>query len=193
MISNQARQHPGIIDGKMYDERNGQRPPGLMFFSAKGDEIGGLIFDCDEEKGQGGSLTDENPDGKYFSGIKMNDQNMSLPDLTVKKNEIAKLPSKEAKDAAFQRLRDQGLQITEHVKIGRDNDKASVVKLKDAKGKLRIELKVEADGQSKINFLDDAGKVLFSLPSDLMPHARRYLATERPPFSNALWIRRSGA
>lgn len=32
VISNQARQHPGAMDGVTYDERKGERPPGLMFF-----------------------------------------------------------------------------------------------------------------------------------------------------------------
>ena len=181
VISNQARQHPGIVDGKTFDERKGQRPPGLMFFSEKGDEIGGLVFDGSRDKGQGGSLTfdkfrgdqtiqiihDENPDGKYFSGIKMNDQNTPMLELVEKEKDIEKLPTKEAKAAAYQTLRDQGVLMTERLKIGRDYDKSSVIKMKDAKGKVRIELKVEPDGNSKIDFLNEAGKVTFSLPKDV--------------------------
>jgi len=54
--------------------------------------------------------------------------------------------------------------MTERLKIGRDYDKSAVIKLKDAKGKVRIELKVEANGNSKLNFLDELGKVVYSLP-----------------------------
>src|SRR5207245_4518780 len=57
VISNKERQHPGTMDGKYYKEREGQRPAGIIFFSEKGDEIGGLVFDGDTGKGQGGSLT----------------------------------------------------------------------------------------------------------------------------------------
>ncbi len=43
VISNQERQHPGIVNGKII-ERKGPRPPGMIFFNHLGDEMGGLIF-----------------------------------------------------------------------------------------------------------------------------------------------------
>lgn len=180
VLSNQVRQHPGTLDGVTYDERIGMRPPGLMFFSEKGDELGGLVFDGNTGKHHGGSLTfdkfrgdqtiqfthDEDPDGKYFAGVKMNDQNMPLSDLISKDKEISKLASKEEQDLAWKKLRDEGLLMAERVRIGRDYDKSAVIRLKDAKGKMRIELKVEADGNAKLNFLDELGKVVYSLPPD---------------------------
>jgi hypothetical protein len=178
VISNKARQHPGSMDGITYNERKGERPPGLMFFSEKGDEVGGLVFDGNTGKGQGGSLTfdkfrgdqtiqfihDEEADQTYFAGLKMNDQNLPLNDLLKKQNEISKLPTKEAQDLAYQALRDQGFLMTERLRIGKDYDKSSIIKMRDAKGKVRIELKVEANGNPKLNFFDDVGKVIYSLP-----------------------------
>lgn len=178
VISDRARQHPGIMDGVTYDERKGQRPPGLMFFNERGDEVGGLVFDGDIGKGQGGSLTfdkfrgdqtvqfihEEEPNGSYFAGLKMNDQNMPLHDLVKRQKEIAKLSTKEARDTAWRELRKQGLLMTERLRIGRDSDKSSIIKMKDAKGNVRIELKVEADGKPKVNFLNEQGKITFSLP-----------------------------
>ncbi len=178
VISNKLRQHPGTMDGITYDERKGQRPPGIIFFSEKGDEIGGLVFDGDTGKGQGGSLTfdkfrgdqtiqfihEEDKNENYFSGLKMNDQNMPLSDLMSRQKKISKLPSKAEQDFAYQALRDQGLLMTERLRIGKDYDKASVVMLKDAKGRVRIELKVQANGNSKLSFLDELGNVTYSLP-----------------------------
>jgi hypothetical protein len=178
VLSNQVRQHPGQLDGVVFEERKGKRPPGLMFFTEKGDEVGGLVFDGNTGKHHGGSLTfdrfrgdqtvqithHEDPDGKYFAGVKMSDQNMPLNDLINKDKEISKLPSKEAQDQAWKKLRDDGLLMAERVRIGRDYDKSAIVRLKDAKGRLRIELKVEADGNAKLNFLDDSGKIAYSLP-----------------------------
>jgi hypothetical protein len=178
VLSNQVRQHPGQLDGIVFDDRKGKRPPGLMFFTEKGDEVGGLVFDGNTGKHHGGSLTfdrfrgdqtvqithHEDPDGKYFAGVKMSDQNMPLNDLINKDKEISKLPTKEAQDQAWKKLRDDGLLMAERVRIGRDYDKSAIVKLKDAKGRLRIELKVEADGNAKLNFLDESGKVAYSLP-----------------------------
>lgn len=183
VISNQMRQHPGVMDGITYEERKGQRPPGMMFFNEKGDELGGLVFDGNLGKGQGGSLTfdkfrgdqtvqfvhEEEPDGKYFSGLKMSDQNMPLNDLLSKQKEISKLSPGEAQDAAWASLREQGLLMTERLRIGKDHDRAAVLKMKDAKGKVRIELKVEAGGNPRLNFLDEVGRVVYSLP----PNANR--------------------
>jgi len=178
VLSNKMRQHPGIMDGITYDERRGERPPGLMFFNEKGDEVGGLVFDGNTGKGQGGSLTfdkfrgdqtiqfihEEEPDESYFAGVKMNDQNIPLSVLVNKQKEISKLPTKEAQDAAYRALREQGLLVTERLRIGKDYDKASIIKMKDGKGKVRIELKVEANGDAKLKFLDELGKIVYSLP-----------------------------
>ena len=179
-----------IISSRSFDEivqsttsasgDHSERPAGIMFFGEKGDEIGGLVFDGNTGKGQGGSLTfdkfrgdqtiqfihEEDKSENYFAGLKMNDQNMPLIDLVNKEKEISKLPTKEAQDSAYQALRDNGLLMTERLRIGRDYDKSSVIKLKDAKGKVRIELKVEANGNSKLNFLDEIGKVIYSLPKN---------------------------
>lgn len=178
VISNKVRQHPGIMDGVTYDERKGQRPPGMMFFNEKGDELGGFVFDGNTGKGQGGSLTfdkfrgdqtiqfihEEDEKENYFAGIKMNDQNMPLNDLMKKHKEISALPSKEAQDKAYQDLRDQGLLMTERLRIGKDYDKSSIIKMKDAKGRVRIEIKVEPNGNPKMVFLDEGGRVVYSLP-----------------------------
>src|SRR5688500_18911636 len=56
VISNQARQHPGIVNGKII-ERKEPRPPGMIFFNHLGDEMGGLIFGENGANGHFGSLT----------------------------------------------------------------------------------------------------------------------------------------
>lgn len=178
VISNKERQHPGVVDNITFEDRIGKRPPGLMFFNEKGDELGGLVFDGNANKGQGGSLTfdrfrgdqtiqflhDEDPSGSYFAGIKMNDQNMPLSELLAKQKEIAALSSKEAQDLAWQEMRDQGLLTTERLRLGRERDKSSVIRLKDKKGRPRLELKVEASGRATLVFLDELGKVIYQLP-----------------------------
>ncbi|MBL7688901.1 MAG: hypothetical protein JNJ49_12775 [Bdellovibrionaceae bacterium] len=178
VISNQKRQHPGSMDGVTYEERIGKRPPGMMFFNEKGDEVGGLVFDGSTGKGQGGSLTfdkfrgdqtiqfihDEEPNESYFAGMKMNDQNMPLNELVERQREISKLPTKVAQDQAWRSLREEGRLMTERLRIGKDYDKSAIIKMKDATGKVRIELKVEAGGHPKMSFLDESGKVIYKLP-----------------------------
>jgi hypothetical protein len=180
VIANKERQHPGMMDGKYYKEREGQRAAGMIFFSEKGDEIGGLIFDGNSEKGQFGSLTfdkfrgdqtiqflhGEDANGDYFSGLKMNDQNMPLNDLMSRINEIKKLPTKEEQQAAFQEMRDKGQMTASRLLLGRNRDRSAFIELKDGKGKSRIKISVEANGTPKLNFLDENGKVVYSLPDD---------------------------
>jgi hypothetical protein len=43
VISNQKRQHPGMMDGKMLPER--AREAGMIIFNTEGDECGGLVYD----------------------------------------------------------------------------------------------------------------------------------------------------
>src|SRR5918997_645185 len=56
VISNNERQHPGIVNGKII-KRDGPRAPGMIFFNHLGDEMGGLIFGDNGGKGHFGSLT----------------------------------------------------------------------------------------------------------------------------------------
>ncbi len=182
VISNKVRQHPGTMDGKYYKEREGKRQPGIIFFSEKGDEMGGLVFDGDTGKEYGGSLTfdkfrgdqtiqfshDEDKDGNYFSGLRMNDQNTPLTDLINKRAEIEKLPTKEARDAAYQEMSDKGMFMKNRLFIGKDWNKKSLIQMSDAKGRMRLELSVEATGNPKLNFLDENGKVIYSLPEAAM-------------------------
>ncbi len=49
VISNQERQHPGLIDGEMLMER--ERPPGIIFFNEEQDEVGGLVYQGNKEEG----------------------------------------------------------------------------------------------------------------------------------------------
>jgi hypothetical protein len=84
VISNEARQHPGIVNGKVI-ERKGPRSPGMIFFNHLGDEMGGLIYGENGGNGHFGSFTWdkvkgdqtiglrhlESDDGKYQMGLEM--------------------------------------------------------------------------------------------------------------------------
>ncbi|RYZ82915.1 MAG: hypothetical protein EOP06_20895 [Proteobacteria bacterium] len=94
----------------------------------------------------------------------MNDQNMPLTALMKKTKEIATIPDKLAQEAEWRKLSDQGLMMTERLRIGKDAEKSSIIKMRDARGKIRIELKVQADGKPSMIFSDDNGKVVYSLP-----------------------------
>jgi len=45
-----------------------------------------------------------------------------------------------------------------------DRQQAAVVRLSDTKGKARLKLSVDAAGAAKLEFLDESGKITYSLP-----------------------------
>ncbi len=47
VISNEHRQHPGIVNGEKLPAR--ERSAGIIFFNSYGDECGGLVYDGNEK------------------------------------------------------------------------------------------------------------------------------------------------
>ena len=139
-----------------------------------------MIFDGDTGKESGGSLTfdkfrgdqtiqfihDEDKNGNYFAGLRMNDENMALTDRIAKIQEIEKLPTTEEQSTAKQKMRENGEFLVNRLFIGKSWNKKSLIQMSDAKGRMRLELSVEANGSPKLNFLDENGKVIYSLPED---------------------------
>ncbi len=178
VISSAERQHPGIIDGKMLSRK---RPAGMLFFNEKGDEVGGLSFSGDLKDGKGNASAllafdrfrqdqtvaiqyGEN-NGQYYAGLRVWDRpETSLGPVIDKLAEIEKMKDGPEKTAAMQKLREMAGGAAERVMVGRDREQAAVVRLSDTKGKPRIKLSVDLAGSPKLEFLDEAGKVTYSLP-----------------------------
>lgn len=180
VISNRERQHPGMVDGKLMP-REGGRPPGLIFFNHRGDECGGLIFGDNGGKGHFVSLTFdksrqdqtvgiqhlESDNGQYFAGLRIWDRlNSSLADFATKYEAIKKMQDEAAKNAAIKELSDRGEFGTNRIIIGKSRDKSAMIVLSDAKGKPRIRISVDAMGNPKLDFLDETGKVIYTLPEE---------------------------
>ncbi len=181
VISNAERQHPGIIDGKMLSRK---RPAGMLFFNEKGDEVGGLSFSGDLKDGKGNASAllafdrfrqdqtvaiqyGEN-NGQYYAGLRVWDRpETSLGPVIDKLAEIEKMKDGPEKTAAMQKLREMAGGAAERVMVGRDREQAAVVRLSDTKGKPRIKLSVDLAGSPKLEFLDEAGKVTYSLPQKI--------------------------
>lgn len=62
-------------------------------------------------------------------------------------------------------MRENGEFLVPRLTLGRlRDDKASFIGLNDAKGRRRLSISVSADGVPKIDFFDEAGKVIYTLP-----------------------------
>jgi hypothetical protein len=183
VISNQERQHPGIVNGKTI-KRNGPRPPGIIFFNHLGDEMGGLVFGENGRNGHFGSLTFdkvrndqtigfrylESDNGTSQSGLELWQQPNLPSDVVNGKYEAAsKIPDESARKAAIQAMLDNNELATQRMFLGKRRDNTTALEMYDIKGKPRIRMVVSADGTPKIDFLDEAGKVTSSLPGETKP------------------------
>ena len=154
----------------------------MLFFNGLGDENGGLVFGAVEGKGQYGAyqgfsfdkykqaqamaLVYNDHSGKYRAGLQIWDRpEKPLNEILTRQEEIAKMPDGEAKTAAARKLQEENFSPT-RVYVGKNAEKESEVTLFDAAGKARIKMSVTADGTPKLDFLDAAGKVTYSLPRD---------------------------
>jgi hypothetical protein len=172
VISNQARQHPGIVNGKVIP-RSGPRPPGFIFFNHLGDEMGGLIFGENGEIGHFGQLTFdkvrgdqtigfrhlESDDGRYVTGLEMWQQpNTPADELHAKYREIEAMTDTAARRQAIQALRDADQLTTQRLFLGKGRDNTAMLVLSDLKGRPRLRLSVQADGTPAIEVLDETGR-----------------------------------
>lgn len=180
VISNEQRQHPGIVNGKVI-ERNGPRPPGMIFFNHLGDEMGGLIYGDNGGNGHFGSLTWdkvrgdqtigfrhlETDNGTYQMGLEMWQQPGIPGDVINRKIEsIRKIPDETARKAAFQKMIDNNELPRNRLFLGKSRDNSTSLEMSDIKGKPRIKMTVTADGNPKLDFLDENGKVIYTLPEN---------------------------
>ena len=180
VISNQERQHPGIVNGKII-ERKFPRPPGMIFFNHLGDEMGGLIFGDNGGNGHFGSLTWdkvrndqtmgfrhlESDNGTYQTGLEMWQQPNIASDITnAKLEEAYKITDETKRKAAIQVMIDKGELATNRLFLGKRRDNSNELVMNDVKGKPRIRMQVAPDGTPKLDFLDEAGKIIYSLPEE---------------------------
>jgi hypothetical protein len=158
IITNGAKMPGVIVKGK--EQPKEDRPQaGMIFYNDEGSENGGLIF---------GGHRDANGNVVDAGG--------SLSFDRYNANEVVKLIGVNDKSDDF-----AGLIISdsqEHgpnhrrVWVGKSDDGLASLKLMDAAGKARIEMKVPASGAPEIDFLDGDGKVVKAIKGDaVVPHA----------------------
>ena len=109
----------------------------------------------------------ENDEGDYFAGLQIWDRpHTSLIDFNAKYDAIEKMPDEAARKAAFQEMRDTGEFGAQRIVVGKLRDKSAMIALCDAKGKPRIQISVDATGNPKLVFMDEAGEEFFTLPEE---------------------------
>src|SRR5436190_2709607 len=193
VISNKARAPDPVLGGKTYPRSGGNRA-GLIFFNEEGNENGGLIYSgrravdgsfraeaallfdqFDQDQAAGITYDDEN--GHRRVGFQVWDRaNVPLGELMGPFDSIGKLPRGPARTEAFARLQAKyGIDafVAPRVFVGRSLDRAAAIVLSDPQGRPRLRIRVDSSGVPALDFLDQDGRVTFTLPD----------STRRPPAS----------
>lgn len=184
VIANHQLIPDAIIDGKTFPSHGRHDGAGMIFYNNEGDEDGGmgfsghktangweadgdLMFDqYKQDQTVGLEYSDDN--GKRRAGFHVWDRpDMDLAQMVEHFNSVQNMPAGPQKDAAMKQLQEQaknGDFGATRFFAGKTPDKNSVVVLSDAKGQPRLRLSVSPAGEAKIDFLDENGKVTYSLP-----------------------------
>lgn len=180
VLANKDRMHPGVIDGRTIVR---ERPvAGLLFFNEAGDEVGGLTFTGRDVNGapranagimfdqykqdQTIGITYAEAAGRRTAALQVWDRpDSSLGDLVDKLNAANRIADAAEREKAVAAIRAAAPPAPRRLFAGKMPDRSSTVALSDANGKVRLALTVDADGNPRIEFLDEAGKVVSRLPS----------------------------
>jgi hypothetical protein len=184
VISNRPRSIGPIYKGKPFGYPGGGRP-GIIFFNDEGTENGGLTITGSRDStgryqassswsfdqfDQDQILTLQYADnnGRRRTGITVADRaDRNIYDLVMQRDSINAMPDTAARRVALQRLFApvNGVPLAAtRLYAGRDTEKNAVVNLFDPLGRIRLRLRVDSLGRASVDFLNDSGRVTFSLP-----------------------------
>jgi len=177
VIANTDHMPDPIVNGKAFKT---ERVPGMIFYNGLGDECGGLIFGAVQGGGKygayGGFTFDQFRQSQAV-GLVYNDHNGSrqvglsvwdrpetpLSDLLQQHEALDKMPDGAEKDAERKRLQEAEFSPT-RIFVGKNKEREAKVTLYDARGNARINMVVDAAGAPRLDFLDEKGKITYSLP-----------------------------
>jgi hypothetical protein len=153
----------------------------LLFFNEEGDEVGGLTFTGQEVNGSrranAGLMFDQfkqdqtigisysETDGRRSAGLQVWDRPESkLSELIEKLNAANRITDRIEREKAVAAIRAVAPPAPRRLFAGKTQDRSATVSLADAAGKPRLNLTVGPDGDPRIEFLDESGKVVARLP-----------------------------
>ncbi len=188
VIANTDRMPGGTVAGVPLKFRDGKRGgAGMILFNDEGDEDGGFTW-----QGKGTDSTHMSEATIRFDNYRQNEaigMNHSQygnqkedgfvvwdsPDTPITADfarelaRVGEMPDGADKKAAMKTMLQQHEtevgHLTTRLFVGRTKKHDAAVMLMDAKGKPRIKMAVDSAGGASLQFLDDSGKVTYSLPN----------------------------
>lgn len=105
--------------------------------------------------------------GARLMGFSVNDRaDVDIHDLVVQRDSIMRIADTAARRTALASLQAprNGVPLSaQRLFIGRDRDKSAIVNLRDRNGSPRLRLLVDSLGAPRIEFLDEAGRVTYTV------------------------------
>lgn len=161
---------------KEYPRPDRRDAAGMIFMNDEGSEMGGLIFgglkmkdgtiqnhghlSFDQyEQDQIFAIDSGREDQDKFSAIRIGERgDYPIQQAYDESLRIEKLP-KDQQDAEWKKFFATHTGDANRIYLGRGRDKSASLQLKDATGNTRLAMRVDADGNPVIQFLDADGKV----------------------------------
>jgi hypothetical protein len=187
VISNKSRSPEVLEYGKPYTPPiPGGNRPGMIFFNDEGTENGGLVFRGGKDssgkyhasghfsfdqynQNQVLYLTYADDNGDQNTGLHIDDWQTS-PRFSQwradykKAQQLADGPAKEELLRKLMEPQPGRKAVAQRVFVGKDDNKTAMVTLADRMGKPRLQMLVDSNGTARLNFLDEQGKITYSLP-----------------------------
>jgi hypothetical protein len=181
VISNKERSPGAIVNGRLLYKGGGR--PGMIFFNSEGDECGGLTYNSGKKDGKYsafGGITFDRYDQDQAVGLQYSEHqgkqvragltiwdrpDTPITEIADKMEAIEKMQGEEKEKASkeFQEAAKRGEFGAVRLFAGSLNETATV-SLKDSQSRDRLRLCVDSSGAAKLEFLNEKGEVIFSLP-----------------------------
>jgi hypothetical protein len=176
VISNQKRQHPGAMGGKMLVAR--ERSAGMIFFNDEGDECGGLIYDGSQKQSSMVYSVDQYKNDQIMQlqysqdsssgkpvrsyGLKMWDRSDELPlgSLIRLNDSLQNLHNTSIQKDYLQKLQSEGLLGIQRLFLGKTPAGEVGLFIKDDKGRLRLNIGLGSTNNIILQMLDTNGHEL---------------------------------
>ncbi len=176
VISNNALLPGVIVKGKEYPFERCQA--GMVFYNDEGTENGGLAFGGAEGVSDGILAFDAYEQDQIVTFFGRTQDNSSVAGMSITDRprrsiakDIQEMPeimemSEDEQNALIQERTERGYYGQPRMFVGKQDDGSTAVDLKDDNGVSRLRLRVSAEGEAVIEFLDAEGQVTRSLTPD---------------------------
>lgn len=181
VISNQERQHPGMMDGNEFESRT--RPAGMIFFNEEQDEVGGLIYQGNKKDGAFWALSvdqfkndqvmqmryHKNAEGRNSYGLHFWDRSSKI--TLTDRLEITDSLKKAGMDREqilqqLKTLNDDLPVSADRFFVGQNFNKETGLFIKDEFGNDRMNIYIDENNQPKFIIYDEEGNIVKQLTKE---------------------------